>query len=347
MYHCVLQDGSVYREYDKAMVNQKTFINSFLRKGKAELSDAAARAVQYLCITVIYQLVCFEYLRKYKALRVLARHALPPGMSYTEMQKHGLIRQIDYYATYIRSNIAGDAPANARTFQKEYGYNLYAQFLLITSRRTITFTDTEDGTGKRKRGWERKDKGAKSNAKLDLKPAAKLTGVKPDPEMLRNLEKRISKCEQRLKLLEGSDLPLDESQKSKTYVDRLVDRLKSVEDRLAVLEQIAAEKVSEDPAGKKTAETQLVVNAPEESVVKKIAGKTVLEFPSFASAGKIGRTDNELSNWGNIRRTEIGPSTHEVIVTIASSSVSGTGQRLVQPENYEQDDGSDSSQSRL
>lgn len=128
------------------------FVNNYLKKGKSQGSSAYARNLQYMCITVLFQLVSISFLKHYNLLKKSVSSAVREYEN-TKGKKHPWSAVLPYYKNLLCGVVNFDNPARDIAFQEQYGYILYIKIMmLIKNKRSVLLTSepVEKGPKKRK-----------------------------------------------------------------------------------------------------------------------------------------------------------------------------------------------------
>ena len=143
--------------------NPKSFENMILGKKKG-ISGTKARCLQYLCITVFYEIVALSFVRHYSALleksdsmakSYLSETAkkLPFRNAVPYMRK---IVFLDYFSRK-RSRDLLSSPESRELFQEKFGYPIYVKYIvpIVVSKKadgksSATAKQTNQAKGKKK-----------------------------------------------------------------------------------------------------------------------------------------------------------------------------------------------------
>lgn len=123
----------------KSVKNNKTFLNSILKKGKSKVHASVARCLQYICITALYQIVTFAFVDRFDDLK--QRIGELKDKFYKKKQETEtetfwirdeafLHLETDFFAKYVSGKGADDRFA----FQGSFFYTVYFKFLALKSR---------------------------------------------------------------------------------------------------------------------------------------------------------------------------------------------------------------------
>lgn len=247
-------------------------MNVFLKKGKQQdPSNAVLRVLQYMCITVLYQIVCFEFKKNYETLKQYV------------VKGHGMSKMLEYYKDVIFSTINFvDAKNLEKFYQEEYGYHLYIKFLVAATNngRIKLEVPAKDPNSTKKRKHQQISQG---NIKLD--PAT----VELSTQRIVSLESRVQVLEERY----SHETVL--SQPKSGYLN-LEQRLDSLEERVSLLEECDQEhtlKFDKSLTRSGTAEVPSATVLPETKSVQKSNRPNTKKTHSAKLGRKLGNQESE------------------------------------------------------
>lgn len=116
--------------FQGAINKKKCFENEFLKKHKKNLSQGGARVLQYMCITVLFELVTFAFKKKLEEVTQSVKD------DFGEHKEHAIFEFIPHYEEIIREVAFWDAGNPEESFHREFGYNFYVKFFLLSSHTT-------------------------------------------------------------------------------------------------------------------------------------------------------------------------------------------------------------------
>ena len=219
------------RECKAALKNRMHFVNNYLKKGKSQGSSAYARNLQYMCITVLFQLVSIAFLKHYKLLKKSASSAVREYEN-TKGKKHPWSAVLPYYKNLLLGVVDFDNLARDLVFQEHYGHILYIKIMMLI----------------------KKTKGLALASESVEKVTKKRKGVPSEYDQLSSLEQRIDTLEQDTN---GGKARQQQTFSSIEFLEKEIAHLKaldeqktkylaSLEDRLKLLEQSMSNKNAKD-----------------------------------------------------------------------------------------------------
>jgi hypothetical protein len=122
----------------KSVKNNKTFLNSILKKGKSKVHASVARCLQYICITALYQIVTFAFVDGFDDLKhrigelkdkFYKKEQETETETFWIRDEAFLHLETDFFAKYVSGEDADDRFA----FQGSFFYTVYFKFLALKS----------------------------------------------------------------------------------------------------------------------------------------------------------------------------------------------------------------------
>ena len=114
------------------------FVNNYLKKGKSQGSSAYAQNLQYMCITVLFQLVSISFLKHYNLLKKSVSSAVREYEN-TKGKKHPWSAVLPYYKTLLCGVVNFDNPERDIAFQEQYGYILYIKIMMLIKKQKVCY----------------------------------------------------------------------------------------------------------------------------------------------------------------------------------------------------------------